>query len=139
MKERVHLAINLLIILSLVFQPASVPLLVTLEQGGGTHQATKQVASAPSEDHEGLIEPQPVPESEFPQQMRRFLQDKDRLLSQGNRVFATIEAAAGSRQEQKAGMLQQARWVVSHHKEEATHMRIHSSRSCSKTILKKDI
>lgn len=43
------------------------------------------------------VGPQAVPESEFPAQMRRFLDDKGRLLSRENRVFSDIEAAVNSR------------------------------------------
>jgi pimeloyl-ACP methyl ester carboxylesterase len=49
------------------------------------------------------VMPEPVPEAEFPQQMRRFLQDKGRLLSRENRVFDSFEAAAASREEQGIG------------------------------------
>ena len=45
------------------------------------------------------VGPEPVPESEFPVQMRRFLQDKGRLLERDNRVFATVEEAIASRSE----------------------------------------
>jgi pimeloyl-ACP methyl ester carboxylesterase len=43
--------------------------------------------------------PQPVAESEFPLQMRRFLQDKGRLLGRENRVFDSVDAAVASRRE----------------------------------------
>jgi pimeloyl-ACP methyl ester carboxylesterase len=45
------------------------------------------------------VGPEPVPESEFPVQMRRFLQDKGRLLEKDNRVFASVEEAVASRSE----------------------------------------
>jgi pimeloyl-ACP methyl ester carboxylesterase len=41
--------------------------------------------------------PEPVPESEFPLQMRRFLQDKSRLLTSENRLFQSVEEAVASR------------------------------------------
>lgn len=47
--------------------------------------------------------PEPVPESEFPLQMRRFLQDKGRLLASENRVFPSIEEAVNSRLERGIG------------------------------------
>lgn len=53
-------------------------------------------------DHLVLLDavgPEAIPESEFPTQMRRFLQDKGRLLDRDNRVFAAVEEAAASRSE----------------------------------------
>jgi len=49
------------------------------------------------------VTPQPVAASEFPLQMRRFLQDKGRLLERDNRVFRTVEEAAASRMGQGIG------------------------------------
>jgi pimeloyl-ACP methyl ester carboxylesterase len=46
------------------------------------------------------VTPHPVAEAEFPLQMRRFLQDKGRLLAKDNRVFSSVEEAAASRAEQ---------------------------------------
>jgi pimeloyl-ACP methyl ester carboxylesterase len=43
------------------------------------------------------VGPQPVPASQFPQQMRRFLEDKFRLLARENRVVPSLEAAVGAR------------------------------------------
>jgi len=45
------------------------------------------------------IAPEPVSEAVFPQQMRRFLEDKARLQARGNRVYDTVEEAAASRRE----------------------------------------
>jgi pimeloyl-ACP methyl ester carboxylesterase len=49
------------------------------------------------------LAPEPVPESEFPRQMRRFVLDKQRLLGSDNRLFTSIEEAVASRQEQGIG------------------------------------
>ena len=43
------------------------------------------------------VGPQPVPEQEFPQQMRKFLLDKQRLQQQSSRVFSTVDDAVNSR------------------------------------------
>lgn len=43
------------------------------------------------------VGPQPVPEQQFPQQMRKFLLDKQRLMQQATRVFPTVEDAVSSR------------------------------------------
>lgn len=43
------------------------------------------------------LSPQAVAEQEFSSQMRRFLQDKQRLLGRDNRVFATAEDALAAR------------------------------------------
>ena len=48
------------------------------------------------------VGPQPVPEQEFPQQMRKFLLDKQRLLQQDTRVFPTVDDAVSSRR--KSGL-----------------------------------
>ena len=45
------------------------------------------------------IAPQPVDESAFPDQLRRFLEDKPRLLGRRNRVYDTMEEAVASRRE----------------------------------------
>ncbi len=47
--------------------------------------------------------PEPVPESDFPLQMRRFLQDKGRLLATENRVFGSMEEAVAGRLERGIG------------------------------------
>jgi len=49
------------------------------------------------------VNPEPVAERDFPSQMRRFLQDKRRLLGRDNRVFATVEEALSSRLDRGIG------------------------------------
>jgi pimeloyl-ACP methyl ester carboxylesterase len=44
------------------------------------------------------VGPQPVAEDRFPEQMRKFLEDKGRLLARDNRVFPSVEAAVASRE-----------------------------------------
>lgn len=44
------------------------------------------------------VGPEPVAEEKFPEQMRNFLDDKGRLLERDNRVFPSVEDAAGVRQ-----------------------------------------
>lgn len=43
------------------------------------------------------VGPQPVDEAEFPAQLRRFLDDKGRLLRRDNRIFPDVEAALAGR------------------------------------------
>lgn len=45
------------------------------------------------------VGPQPVPEQEFPRQMRKFLRDKQRLLLRNSRVFSSVEDAVRTRRE----------------------------------------
>ena len=49
------------------------------------------------------VGPQPVAEDEFPAQMRRFLQDKGRLLLRENRKFPSVADAVASRVETGLG------------------------------------
>ncbi len=49
------------------------------------------------------LAPEPVPEAEFPRQMRRFILDKQRLLGSDNRLFTSVEEAVASRQERGIG------------------------------------
>lgn len=45
------------------------------------------------------VGPEPVPASHFPQQMRKFLDDKGRLLARNDRIFSTVDAAVARRRE----------------------------------------
>jgi pimeloyl-ACP methyl ester carboxylesterase len=45
------------------------------------------------------ISPQPLADKEFPDQMRKFLQDKKRLLQREPRIFATLDQAVDARRE----------------------------------------
>jgi pimeloyl-ACP methyl ester carboxylesterase len=45
------------------------------------------------------LSPQPIADAEFPGQMRKFLQDKKRLLQREPRIFATLDQAVTARRE----------------------------------------
>ncbi len=45
------------------------------------------------------VGPEPVPASSFPRQMRRFLEDKGRLLARDDRIFPTVGDAVAARRE----------------------------------------